>query len=611
MPPRTAYLEPGDVLADRYRIEREIGRGGYSVVYRATDLTLEVVIALKLLVPPPATEAVARERMRREAIVARELRHPNVVALHDFVEADGRSFLTMELVDGLDLAGRVTASGPLPAERATSMARDIAAALGGAHATGVLHRDVKPQNVLLEADGRARLTDFGSARMVEMSTVTRTGGLVGTVSYTAPEVVAGERGDPRADLYALGMTLYYALTGVLPDQHSPHLPPHPSPVGFRPRGLRHDVPGWLDDVTAVLTREDPGLRFPTAGALLEALETREGETRGLAGAAALRRECVLCGDTDPIGAGLCSTCLGAGGTGTGSDRLLFVEKVSSRSQQREIEDWLEDVAGDEMSAGDVAATRRGELPLASVPAETGPRVARHLRQIGVPVQITHPANLPGRLSTRLQVLLSTAVVLGLAAGATTPIMLLVTPAFAGTVLVAALRRQSRHFLSGAGPAPLAPETEARARSTLSAMQEGTARRLFADFVRMARVVRPPNGAGSSPAAEDLDALIRSAGRLAGELEALDAGLAIIERQAIHNAAAPDEAWLESHARVLRTRDRLVQRLLDALATLARTRAAGSDATLGDTRDISELARDMERDARLQAEARREVEALLG
>lgn len=604
-----AYLEPGNILADRYRIEREIGRGGYSVVYRATDLTLDVPIGLKLLVPPPAAEAVARERMRREAIVARGLSHPNVVALHDFVDADGRSFLTMELVDGPDLAACVAASGPLPVGQAVSMARDIAAALGAAHATGVLHRDVKPQNVLLEADGRARLTDFGSARMVEMSTVTRTGGLVGTIGYTAPEVVAGERGDPRADLYALGMTLYYGLTGVLPDQRSPHLPPHPSPVGFRPRGLRPDAPGWLDNVTAILTREDPGLRFPTAGALLEALETREGESRGLAGAAALRRECVLCGDADPIGAGLCSVCLGASGTDSGRERLLFVERGKNRSQQKEIEDWLEDVAGDEVSAGDVAATRRGELPLASVPIETGPRVARHLRQLGIPVQITHPANLPGRLSSRLQVLLSTAVVLGLAAGATAPIMFLVTPAFAGTVLVAALRRQSRHFLSGGGPAQLAPETEAHARSALSAMAEGTAHRLFADFVRMARVVRPRDGGG--PSAEDLDALIRSAGKLAAELEALDAGLAIIERQAIHHAGAPDEAWLESHARVLRTRDRLVQRLLDALAALARTRAAGSEAALTDVNDLAELAREMERDAELQAEARREVEALLG
>jgi len=603
------YPAPGDVLADRYRIEAEIGRGGYSVVYRARDQSLETQLALKLLVPPPASEAVARERMRREAIVARGLSHPNVVALHDFTEADGRSFLTMELVDGPDLAARVAASGPMSVENVISLARDVGAALGAAHAMGVLHRDVKPQNVLLGSDGRARLADFGSARMVDMSTVTRTGGLVGTIAYAAPEIVAGDRGDARSDLYALGMTLYYALTAVLPDQRSLHLPATPSPVGFRPRAHRPDAPAWLDDLVANLTREEPSLRLPTAGALGLALSDREGGATSVP--APFRRECVLCGDADPIGAGLCMACLGTGRSDSGDDRLLFVEKVKSHSQKLEIEDWLEDVAGDESSTADIAATRRGELPLARVPAPAGPRVARHLRQIGIPVQITHPANLVGRLSVRLQVALSTSLVLGLAAGTAAPAMLILTPAFTATVLFAAVRRQSRLFLAGTHASPLDPATETRVRSTLSGLTDGAARSLLADFVRLARL---PSVDGDQAECVDphvVDELLASAEQLAQDLESLDAGLAVMERQATFASGEVETGWLETHDRVSRTRDRLVQRMLDALAALARARAAGSEAALNESADLVELARELARDAELQAEARRDVEALLG
>lgn len=603
-----SYPAPGDVLADRYRIQSEIGRGGYSVVYRALDLTLETQVALKLLVPPPATEAIARERMRREAIVARGLSHPNVVALHDYTEADDQSFLTMELVDGPDLAARVSAAGPLAIDAAISLGREVGAALGAAHAMGILHRDVKPQNVLLDSEGVAHLADFGSARMVDMSTMTRTGGLVGTIAYAAPEIVAGGRGDARSDLYALGMTLYYSLTGVLPEQRSLHLPPTPSPVGFRPRALRSDVPAWLDGLVANLTREDPSLRLPTADALGVALSEREGSAASVP--ATFRRECVLCGDADPIGTGLCAACLGSGRPESGSDRLLFVERVRSHSQRLEIEDWLEDVAGDETSVADIAATRRGELPLARVPAPAGPRVARHLRQIGIPVQITHPANLVGRLSVRLQVVLSTSLVLGLAAGMTAPPMLILTPAFAGTVLFAALRRQSRLFLAGVHSSPLDPATETRVRSTLSGMTDGAARDLLADFVRLARLL-PVDDEEGGVDPKEMDVLLSSAEQLAKDLESLDAGLAVMERQAMFVSGEIDARWIETHDRVSRTRDRLVQRILDALAALARARAAGSEVKLSGAADLTELARELARDAELQAEARREVELLLG
>jgi len=602
------HLAADHVLADRYRIEEEIGRGGYSVVYRARDLTLDSPVAIKLLVPPPTAEAVAKERMRREALVARGLSHPNVVQLHDFVDRDGRTFLVMEFVDGPDLARRVAHQGRLTADGTVRIGLDISAALQAAHAMGVLHRDVKPQNVLLGGNGRARLADFGSARVTDMSTVTRTGGLVGTIAYTAPEILAGERGDARSDLYGLGTTLYFALTGMLPNQKSAHLPPSPSPVGFRPRSQCPDIPAWLDDVTATLTREDPGQRFPTAGTLSEVLESGGDVSSGFLSSAG-RRVCLLCGAADPFGLGLCGSCLGPGSHDRrpANERLLFLERGDDRNHRQDIADQLSDIVGDDRSQSDVSAALCGDLPLARVPAAVADRAARRLRESGLPIRITHPARVGARLSPTMGAVLGTAIATGFAAGfVASPAMLLITPLFAATVIWAVLRRQDPALLSANTTSSLPVDAETVARAALADMPEGAARRLLADFVRMARELRAvtpdlqPDGVFTE--------LLRGASHLARDLAGLDESLGVLERQAGNETSQP--AWMEAHARVSRMRDRLVQRLLDALAAMARARAAGSVAPGEEERVLTEMVRDIERDAEVQAEARQELDALL-
>ena len=235
-------------------------------------------VALKLLVPPPAAAQVARERMRREVQAVRGLSHANIVAVFDFLEDGPWSFIVMEYVRGPDLQVRVGERGRLDADAAVRLGRDVAAALSAAHRRGILHRDVKPQNILLDPDGRARLTDFGSAKLDGQLGVTGSGTLAGTLAYTAPEVLAGRRGDARADVYALGLTLYYALTG---EPARPALAtPAADPVapGFRPRRVAPGVPAWLDDVVAHATAAAAEDRFPTAAALDEAL-ARPGAAR--------------------------------------------------------------------------------------------------------------------------------------------------------------------------------------------------------------------------------------------------------------------------------------------------------------------------------------------
>jgi serine/threonine protein kinase len=159
-----AYVAPGAVLGGRYEIGDEIGRGGYSIVYRARDRAVDTDVALKLLVPPPAGARLARERLRREVQAVRGLAHPHIVGVHDFLDDGGWSFVVMDLVNGPDLAVRLH-RGPLPPDEAARIGAEIADALAAAHRAGILHRDVKPQNILLEPDGRARLTDFGAARL--------------------------------------------------------------------------------------------------------------------------------------------------------------------------------------------------------------------------------------------------------------------------------------------------------------------------------------------------------------------------------------------------------------------------------------------------------------
>ncbi len=270
----TGEVATGRKLLGRFEILRELGRGGVSVVYAARDEAVGTDVAIKVLVPPPASAREAKERMRREVNAVRGLRHPSIVGVHDFLEDGPTAFIVMDLIDGEDLAARIRSRGPLPVDAAVTIGRDIADALATAHRAGIIHRDIKPANILLDRTGKAFLTDFGSARLDAQSTMTRTGGWVGTLAYLAPEVWLGGRPDARGDVYALGTTLFEAVTGKLPRQTSPHLPPTPEGDGFHPGRDRPGMPTWLDGVIGTATTADARYRFATAGALRDALDRK-------------------------------------------------------------------------------------------------------------------------------------------------------------------------------------------------------------------------------------------------------------------------------------------------------------------------------------------------
>ncbi len=206
----------GTLLSNRYRLESKLGSGGMSTVYLAVDETLGRHVAVKIMHREISDQQDQLERFRREARAVAQLSHPNLVGVIDAGEDGGHPYIVFEFVPGQTLKGRIAESGRLPLDEATAYAIEIGRGLASAHAAGLVHRDVKPQNVLIDAEGRAKVTDFGIARSIESSGLTATGRVLGTTDYVSPEQAMGQEVDARTDVYSLGIVLYEMLTGEVP-----------------------------------------------------------------------------------------------------------------------------------------------------------------------------------------------------------------------------------------------------------------------------------------------------------------------------------------------------------------------------------------------------------
>ncbi|MBW8825079.1 MAG: Stk1 family PASTA domain-containing Ser/Thr kinase [Acidobacteria bacterium] len=257
-----------EVYGGRYEIERRLARGGMADVYLARDTLLDRPVALKVLFPEFATDHSFVERFRREAQAAANLNHPNIVAVYDWGEEGSTYFIVMEYIDGRSLSQIVRDEGPLEPTRAAEITQSIAGALGFAHRNGVIHRDVKPGNVLLAPQGQVKVTDFGIARAVSASeNLTQTGTVMGTATYFSPEQARGEPVDPRSDVYSLGIVLYELLVGAPPftgDSPVSVAYKHVSEQAELPRRRNPRIPAPLEAVTMRALAKNPANRYDSA-----------------------------------------------------------------------------------------------------------------------------------------------------------------------------------------------------------------------------------------------------------------------------------------------------------------------------------------------------------
>lgn len=605
------YLVEGAVLAGRYCVGRELGRGGFSVVYLANDRSLNIDVAIKLLVPPPAAAAVARERMRREVQAVRGLSHANIVQVHDFVDDGPWSFIVMEYVGGPDLAERVRQRGAMGADEVVRLGREVAQALTLAHRKGVIHRDVKPQNILLDRDGRARLTDFGSAKLEGVTGVTRTGGLVGTLDYLAPELMAGRRGDGRADLYALGLTLHFALAGRLPERSSVHAPVAASEDGHRPSRVAGAprLPAWLDDVVARATVAAPERRFPSAQAMEEALAlgTEAGPTKLMVDVV---ERCALCREVDPFGLGLC---VGCGGTSPhAADRAIVVRPPASGREREAVRQAVGDLLGGSVDGGAAEAAAAGERTLLRVPATSAGAVLEHLADLGVPARAVVADRVWTELPVRFYWLVLAIALVGAAAGTVVPMVGWASPGVAALWWLLAFREIRRPALASVGLATRLPaDVERDVVAALTELPQGTARELLADIVRVGQRMSAAVGGAEAPARmAEVGRVLAGATRAAREIAGLEESLAGLERRA---ESGTDPRLIGAADALERGRDRLVQELLEVLTAMGRTQArlALARATSSGSGDeLATLAIALEESVSLRAAAQQEVEDLL-
>src|SRR5579859_4393290 len=275
-----ALLLPGAVLGQRYEILQVLGRGGMGAVYKARDREVNRIIALKVIRPDLAGNSSIIDRFKQELVLSHQVTHRNVVRIYDLGEADGVKFITMEYIEGGDLRSLIKERKAFPPGEAVEIMLQICRALEAAHTVGVIHRDLKPQNVMRDNQGRVVVMDFGLARLMESNGMTQTGALVGTMEYMSPEQALGSQLDQRSDLFTLGLIFYELLTGKMPFAADSALASLIKRTQERAAAVtQHDknIPAVLANIVAKCMERDPKLRYQSCTELLNDLEAWQGK----------------------------------------------------------------------------------------------------------------------------------------------------------------------------------------------------------------------------------------------------------------------------------------------------------------------------------------------
>ena len=277
---QNVVLQEGDVLGARYEILALLGEGGMGAVYKAKDLEVERVVALKLIRPEMASNPAILARFKQELMTAHQVTHKNVIRIYDLSEADGVKFITMEYVEGDDLRQLLRAHGKFSPDEAVDIIRQVCLALDAAHSAGIIHRDLKPQNVMRDKSGRILVMDFGLARSMESEGMTQTGALLGTIEYMSPEQAMGKTLDQRSDLFAVGLIFYELLSGKMPFKAETAMASllmrnqeRAVPVGE----IDATVPAGLSDIVSRCLERDLERRYPNAAEIIADLDAWQGK----------------------------------------------------------------------------------------------------------------------------------------------------------------------------------------------------------------------------------------------------------------------------------------------------------------------------------------------
>src|SRR5579862_2317941 len=321
--PNRHQFSRGEVFGGRYEILQMLGEGGMGAVYKARDREVDHLVALKLIRPEMADHPVILARFKQELLTARQVTHRNVIRIYDMAEAEGTKYITMEFVEGGDLHKLLREKGKMPPEEAVAIVRQICHALEAAHGAGVIHRDLKPQNILQESSGRILVMDFGLARSLESDGMTQSGVLLGTIEYMSPEQAMGKHLDARSDLFTLGLIFYELLTGKIPykaDTAMASLLKRNQERAVPVSDLDSTIPKGLSDIVSKCLERDLDLRYQNVQEILADLDAWEGKrpvSASVAAAQAPRTVVIQVGGrTVPwkwIGAGGAAIALAAGG----------------------------------------------------------------------------------------------------------------------------------------------------------------------------------------------------------------------------------------------------------------------------------------------------------
>jgi len=276
-------FEVGDVLGGRYEIVRLLGEGGMGAVYKASDRELDRPVALKVIRPELASSSSMLARFKQELLLSRQVTHKNVIRIYDLGDADGVKFITMEFVEGRDLRALIHEKKKYSPEEAVEVMQQVCQALQAAHSVGVIHRDLKPQNIMREENGRILVMDFGLARTMEGDGMTQTGALVGTMEYMSPEQALGKELDQRSDVFTAGLILYELLTGNMPFKAETALASlirRTQERAIPVSDLDRNIPGALSSIVSKCLERDPNLRYQSAEEVLRALDSWQGKRAG-------------------------------------------------------------------------------------------------------------------------------------------------------------------------------------------------------------------------------------------------------------------------------------------------------------------------------------------